>query len=191
MAVCVVSAEDRLTPRAAAEDAGGIAALVAAARAGDREAFAELYRRYAGMVNGILLARLGPQDAPDVLQEVFLRALSRLGDLRRPEAFGGWLAALARTAAADHRRRPPGRLREVELPEDLVAATGPGAEAQAALAAIRSLPSAYAETLAMRLVEGMTGPEIAERTGRRPGSVRVNLHRGMKLLRRALDGGRR
>ena len=57
------------------------------------------------------------------------------------------------------------------------------------LAAIRRLPEAYRETLVLRLVEGMTGPEIAERTGLTPGSVRVNLHRGMQLLREAL--GRR
>jgi RNA polymerase sigma-70 factor (ECF subfamily) len=40
----------------------------------------------------------------------------------------------------------------------------------------------------LRLVEGMTGPEIALRTGLTEGSVRVNLHRGMKLLRERLDG---
>jgi RNA polymerase sigma-70 factor, ECF subfamily len=48
---------------------------------------------------------------------------------------------------------------------------------------IRKLPEAYRETLLMRLVEGMTGAEIAERSGLTPASVRVNLHRGMKLLR--------
>jgi RNA polymerase sigma-70 factor (ECF subfamily) len=51
------------------------------------------------------------------------------------------------------------------------------------------LPEAYRETLLMRLVEGLTGPEIALRTGLTPDSVRVNLHRGMKLLRERLDGG--
>jgi RNA polymerase sigma-70 factor (ECF subfamily) len=51
---------------------------------------------------------------------------------------------------------------------------------------IRSLPAAYRETLVLRLVEGMTGPEIAERTGLTAASVRVNLHRGMKLLRERL-----
>ena len=51
---------------------------------------------------------------------------------------------------------------------------------------MKSLPSAYRETLLMRLVEGMTGPEIAEATGLTPGSVRVNLHRGMKQLREKL-----
>ena len=43
------------------------------------------------------------------------------------------------------------------------------------------------DTLALRLVEGMTGPEIAERTGLTHGSVRVNLHRGMKMLREKLE----
>jgi RNA polymerase sigma-70 factor (ECF subfamily) len=40
--------------------------------------------------------------------------------------------------------------------------------------------------LLLRLIEGMTGPEIAERTGLTPGSVRVNLHRGMQQLRQKL-----
>ena len=60
------------------------------------------------------------------------------------------------------------------------------------MAAIRSMPEAYRETLVLRLVEGMTGIEIAERTGLKPESVRVNLHRGMELLRKTLGvGGRK
>ena len=55
-----------------------------------------------------------------------------------------------------------------------------------ALDAVKSLPEAYRETLVLRLVEGLSGPEIAERTGLTPASVRVNLHRGMKLLREKL-----
>ena len=51
---------------------------------------------------------------------------------------------------------------------------------------IRKLPDAYRDTLLMRLVEGMSGPEIADRSGLTPASVRVNLHRGMKLLREKL-----
>ena len=54
------------------------------------------------------------------------------------------------------------------------------------LAAIRGLPEAYHEPLILRLVEGMTGPEIAARTGLTAGSVRVNLHRGMQMLRERL-----
>ena len=60
------------------------------------------------------------------------------------------------------------------------------AEAAAAIAAIQELPEAYRETLAMRLIAGMSGPEIATITGLTPDSVRVNLHRGFRLLRERL-----
>jgi RNA polymerase sigma-70 factor (ECF subfamily) len=52
---------------------------------------------------------------------------------------------------------------------------------------ISTLPDAYRETLMLRFVEGMTGPEIASRTGLTEGSVRVNLHRGVQLLRERLQ----
>ena len=65
------------------------------------------------------------------------------------------------------------------------------AEALAILDVIRKLPDAYRETLILRLVEGLTGAEIAVQCGLTPDSVRVNLCRGMKLLREALGGGPR
>jgi RNA polymerase sigma-70 factor (ECF subfamily) len=61
-----------------------------------------------------------------------------------------------------------------------------GPVAQQVLEAIRTLPDTYRETLILRLVEGMTGPEIAARTCLTHGSVRVNLHRGMQQLRELL-----
>jgi RNA polymerase sigma-70 factor (ECF subfamily) len=157
------------------------ARLVSAARAGDRAAFGELYARHARMVHGILLARAPRRDVDDLVQDVFLLALRRLDGLRNPDAFGPWLAMIARNRAADHYRRGPQE--EAELPEDLEGTPHPEGEAMAVLAAIRRLPAAYREPLILRLVEGMTGPEIAERTGLTAGSVRVNLHRGMEMLR--------
>src|SRR5438477_574372 len=64
---------------------------------------------------------------------------------------------------------------------------GHTSEAEQVLLAIRSLPEAYREPLILRLVEGMSGPEIAEQVGMTPESVRVNLHRGMKQLREKLE----
>jgi RNA polymerase sigma-70 factor (ECF subfamily) len=61
-------------------------------------------------------------------------------------------------------------------------------EPLALLATVQQLPEAYRETIVLRFVEGMTGPEIAARTGLTPDSVRVNLCRGMKLLRSYLKG---
>lgn len=174
-------------PRSAAEvlpDAAE-ASLVEAARSGDRAAFARLYERYAPVVHGVLLARVGPADADDLVQEVFIAAWERLDSLRDAGALGGWLCAIARHKAATSRRGPQ---RPGLLPEGLPApqAAAETDEAERALAAIRSLPEAYREPLVLRLVEGLTGPQIAARTGLTPGSVRVNLHRGMAMLRERL-----
>ena len=172
----------RFTPEHASDDAR----LVRDARDGDADAFAALYVRYARVIHGLLLSRVPRAEVDDLVQDVFVAAWRRLDHLRDAAAFGGWLAAIARNRAADFRRRPgPGEALPDELPSP--DKSGPKAEALAALATIRSLPDAYRETLVLRLVEGMTGPEIAERTGLTPASVRVNLHRGMKLLREKLD----
>jgi RNA polymerase sigma-70 factor, ECF subfamily len=164
-------------------------ALVARAKAGDRRAFADLYARYAGMVYGIALAELHGPDAQDVVQETFLKAICSVHTLNDPAAFGGWLATIARNTARNvcRARRESG-----QAGDDPSTSGGQHAriEARAALDAIRSLPAAYRETLMMRLVQGMTGPEIANRTGLTAASVRVNLHRGIKMLRERLETDR-
>lgn len=167
------------------EEAAAVAALVDGARSGDPSAFGRLYERFAPMVHGLLLARVRPEDADDLTQDVFLSAIQRLHALRDPRAFGGWIAAIARNAAVDLYRRSPAT---TELPQTLGGPDRPVAEAAEILRIIRELPEAYRETLVLRLVEGMSGPEIAARTGLGEGSVRVNLHRGMKLLRERLNG---
>jgi RNA polymerase sigma-70 factor (ECF subfamily) len=156
---------------------------VRAAQRGDQAAFASLHGRYGGLVHAVLLARVPRGEADDLVQDVFLTAWKRLPSLRDPGAFGSWLARIARNRAIDFHRRK----RSMEaLPEALPVGAPPSAEADEALEAIRSLPETYRETLLLRLVEGWTGPEIAARTGLTPGSVRVNLHRGMQLLRSKL-----
>ena len=157
--------------------------LVRAAQSGNRVAFGRLYERYCRMVHAIVLARAPRSEADDLVQDVFMLALRRLAGLREPNAFGGWLAMIARNRATDFLRTAHAT---TELEETALRQEAPSPESARALDAIRSLPDAYKETLLMRLVEGMTGPEIAERTGLTPESVRVNLHRGMKQLREKL-----
>jgi RNA polymerase sigma-70 factor (ECF subfamily) len=156
-------------------------------RAGDREAFGRLYALYAPMVHGVLLARVPYRDVDDLVQDVFLSALKRLGSLREAAAFGGWLAMIARNRAVDYYRRAH-ETEELtdEMPVTSHRDTEAEHEAARMLEVVRGLPEAYRETLVLRLVEGMTGPEIAARIGMTPASVRVNLHRGMKLLREKL-----
>lgn len=159
------------------------ARLVNAAREGNRPAFGDLYGKYARVVHGILLSRVPPEDVDDLVHDVFLHAMRNLRSLRDAAAFAGWLAAIARNRASDYHRHSR---EHFELQDEIPDEKSPQPEPHAILAAIRALPEAYSETLTLRLVEGLTGPEIAERTGLTAGSVRVNLHRGMAQLREKL-----
>jgi RNA polymerase sigma-70 factor, ECF subfamily len=167
------------------------AALVRASQQGHRDAFGQLYQRYARVVHGILLGKVPRLEVEDLVHEVFLRALPRLGSLREASRFGGWLAAITRNMANDYHRQTRVQIESHEDSRGADVATAPNSntetrDAAEILESVRSLPEAYRETLILRLVEGMTGPEIAARTGLSPGSVRVNLHRGMQQLRARL-----
>jgi RNA polymerase sigma-70 factor, ECF subfamily len=168
------------------------ARLVDAARDGDRAAFGRLYDRYARMVHGVLLAKVPLGEVDDLVQDVFMIALRRLSTLRETGSFGAWLAAIARNRSHDYHRRsvPEDQLTD-DTRDHAIGVSTAGGEAEGPAAAIlevvKSLPAAYKETLILRLVEGMTGPEIAARTGMTHGSVRVNLHRGMQQLRAKLS----
>lgn len=170
--------------------------LVHAAREGDRAAFGRLYDRYARMVHGILLAKVPPREVDDLVQEVFLSALRQLHALRDIARFGAWLATITRNRANDYYRKAGPEAARTEPVLEIESAergNAHGQEQQAAiiLELVRNLPETYREPLILRLVEGMTGPEIAARTGLTHGSVRVNLCRGMQLLREKLGQGAR
>jgi len=165
--------------------------LVSAARDGDRAAFGCLYDRYASMVHGILLARVPPREVDDLVQEVFLLALRQLHALRDVSRFGAWLGTITRNRASDYFRKtiPDEKVTEpVDQNHAESRTTNSAADQEAAmiLGVVRGLPEAYREPLILRLVEGMTGPEIAARTGLTHGSVRVNLYRGLQMLREKL-----
>ena len=173
--------------------AGTDARLVLRARGGVGEAFGGLYDRWAATVHGLLVAD-GPRgEEADLVHEVFLRAMRSLSSLNEPERFGPWLCTIARNLARDALRRAGRRgavgplLGDLEHDARRSQPTEHAVEAAKVLDRLRELPEAYRETLALRLVEGLSGPEIAERTGRSEGAIRVNLHRGMKLLRERLQ----
>src|ERR1044071_3890196 len=136
-------------------------ALVKAVLEGDRGGFARLYDLYAPLVHGILLARVPRIEVDDLVQDIFLHAFKKLHTLRDAGAFGGWIAMIARNRAVDFHRRSR---QTVELTDD-IGGSDKQSRASEILELIRGLPEAYRETLVLRLVEGMTGPEIAMRTG--------------------------
>ena len=173
--------------RALSED---VARLVRATRAGDRDAFGVLYQRHASLVRAVLLAHASPEDISDLAQDVFLVALQRLHELREPAAFSGWLAVIARNIARAHHRsaRPM-----VPVTDDIAA---PGQrpddalDAARVLAIVKTLPAKLREPLLLRLVERMSGEEIARSLGVTHAAVRVSLHRAIKMVRQTLEKGR-
>ena len=180
----VLGGSAAVTGAATAERSAG-AELVEAVRGGDNAAFERLYKLYSPLVHGVILARVPSSEVDDLVQDVFLAAIRKLHTLRDASAFGPWVAMIARNRAMDfHRTRQETEDLSDDIPQS--SSSEEDAEAARALGVIRALPEAYRETLILRLVEGLTGPEIAERTGLTPASVRVNLHRGMKLLRERL-----
>jgi RNA polymerase sigma-70 factor (ECF subfamily) len=162
-----------------------IARHVHEARRGSQAAFSWLYRTFAPLVHAIHLGVTTRAQAEELTQETFVIAFGKLEQLREPARFGPWVAMIAR------RNRPAGGVEELNLadfddPPSAGAAPDAVAQASEALHALRRLPEAYRDTLILRLVEGLSGPEIAALTGLTPQSVRVNLHRGMSRLRHAL-----
>lgn len=162
-----------------------VAREVGRALAGSQAAFAWLYRTFAPLVHSIHLGMGTRAHADELTQETFAMAFERLHALRDTHRFGPWVAVIARRNVPREPRREEPLADDREPPSE---AAGPdeSAEAERILRCIRALPDAYRDTLMLRLVGGMSGPEIAALTGLTPASVRVNLHRGMAKLRLAL-----
>ena len=81
---------------------------------GDRDAFGELYDRFGSQLYDFCARLTGsPDDAADVTHEVFIRASSRLSQLREPERVRAWLFSVARHECYAHTRK-----RSRTLPKD-------------------------------------------------------------------------
>src|ERR1044071_1212630 len=109
------------------------ARLVRTVLDGDRNSFGRLYEMYAPLVHGVLLARMPRTEVEDTLQEIFLHALKKLHTLRDANAFGPWIAMIARNRAMDFHRTS----RETaELDEDLRSTDSDQSRAREVLAII-------------------------------------------------------
>jgi RNA polymerase sigma-70 factor (ECF subfamily) len=168
--------------------------LVARARAGDGEAFGELYRRYFDPIFRYLRARVQrSEDAEDLAETVFLRAYQSLDRYReRGWPFSAFLYQVARNALVDHyrkRRRETG-LTEAEslgtlpraLDEDLVQAERIRVMQQA----VARMPSDYQEVIRLRVLLSLPTETTAQWMGRSQGAVRVLLYRALATLRTKL-----
>jgi RNA polymerase sigma-70 factor, ECF subfamily len=175
-------------------------ALLERSRHGDRDAFAALVIRYQDELYTMALRILAsPADAADVVQETFLRAYTRLPELRGTSV-RGWLYRVAVNCSHDvHRRvsrRPADSLEDaagniVDLPDP---ALGPEASAlqreriAAVRDALRTVPEVFRLAVVLRDVNDLSYEEISEALRIPIGTVRSRLNRGRSLLAAALRG---
>ena len=167
------------------------AATLAAAAAGDEAAFAVLWRdlqpplrRYLGL--------LAPGWADDLASETWHDVVRGLRRFSGDEAgFRAWLFSIARHRAVDWLRRESSRPATPVPVEDLVdrhgaedteAAALEAVSTAEALALLARLPPDQGEVVALRVIAGLDVARVAEITGRRPGTVRVLAHRGLRRL---------
>jgi len=84
------------------------ARLVSAAQQGDRDAFGQLFEQYQRAVYAVAFRRLGNHaEAQEVCQEVFIQAMRKIGQLRDPRCFAGWLRSTASRMSLNRAVRGP------------------------------------------------------------------------------------
>jgi RNA polymerase sigma-70 factor (ECF subfamily) len=154
--------------------------IVRRAQAGDREAFAELIRRFERPALAIAFALLADGDAAgDAVQDGFVRAWRKLAELRQPERFGAWLFGIVRNLARDEQRRcrreadPAAECSRKENDERLAAA----------LAHLDELSRA---AVTLRYYEGLSSKKIGEILDLSAAAVDMRLLRAKQLLRERL-----
>src|SRR5947208_8673973 len=164
---------------------------VEGARAGDPEALASLYRAHGAALYRLAYRLTGtPQDAEDVVHDVFVGLPEALGRYEERGSFAGWLKRVtARVALMRLRTRT--RRREVTLDATLPADQRPAdVESEALRSAIDALPDQLRSVLVLKEVEGYSHAEVGELLGISEGASRVRLNRAMRRLRKSLEDGR-
>ncbi len=148
-----------------------------------------IWNEFAAKLGQFIAARVAdPATAEDILQDVFLKIQSRLGQLRDPARLQGWLYLMARNAIIDYHRT---RKDTTEVPESLPAEPpAQDAEIEELKAAFRrlisTLPEPYREALVLTEVEGLTQKQMAARLGSSLSGAKSRVQRGREQLKQML-----
>jgi RNA polymerase sigma-70 factor, ECF subfamily len=165
--------------------------VLSAAARGDEEAFGRLWHDLQPRVLRYF-AVVSPAAAEDLASETWLGVVRGIERFRGTEpAFRAWVFTIARHEALDRWRRAAHRptedlavdgLMEQVAPDDPAAAAVEGFSTRAALAVVATLPAGQAEAIVLRVVAGLEVNQVAEIMDKRPNTVRVLTHRGLRRL---------
>ncbi len=162
---------------------------------GDVKAFGEVYDLYIKRIFRFVYFKVPTkQEAEDITSEVFLRAWKYLQE-NRVEYIRAFLYQIARNAVMDFYReqakmditRDEGVLENIEDDNDLVGTIELKADLAEVLEALKLLKDEYQEVVIMKYLDDMSTKEIASVLRKKPGSVRVQIHRALNALREQLE----
>jgi RNA polymerase sigma-70 factor (ECF subfamily) len=172
--------------------------LVRAALLGETYAFGAIVERYWNMVIALALSKISNStEAEDIAQESFLKAYSQLSGLKDPSRLAGWLSKITMQQCSNSLRRTfrgkralGYRATPIEaLDEQPAISANPGLtqnQVHFVRQTVRQLPEKFRTLIIMRFVAELSTVQIARQLGKRPGTVRVWLHRAYKILRKDL-----
>ena len=170
----------------------------------DPDAFGKLYDQYYSQIFGYALKRVANVEiAEDITSEVFFKALKNLGKFRwRKISFSFWLYRIATNQITDYFRKNKRRMFSLEEISDPVSVSNPLIETEVLQAeeelkryedflilheSIAKLPVKYQEAITLRYFESKPIKEVAEILGRREGTIKSWLHRGLEKLRKLME----
>jgi RNA polymerase sigma factor (sigma-70 family) len=165
--------------------------LAARLQAGERDALAEMYRRWSPLVHSIALRSLGTtEDAEDVTQQVFVAAWRGRHTLR-PEigSPAAWLVGITKHRVADVRNERYRSLRNARAAAAELASApvmvddASWAQRLLLVHELERMGDPRARVLRMAFIEDRTHPEIAEALGLPLGTVKSHVRRGLLVLR--------
>jgi RNA polymerase sigma-70 factor (ECF subfamily) len=161
------------------------------AAAGDARAFERLYRDHVARIHGLARRMIGPDQATELTQDVFVRAWQKIGTFRGESAFGTWLHRLAINVMLARRSwlgTQRGRFLDDEDALEQVPTRPAGTELGLDFeSAIDRLPGGARQIFVLHDVEGYKHEEIATLLGVTAGTTKAQLHRARMMLRRHLD----
>jgi RNA polymerase sigma-70 factor, ECF subfamily len=162
-----------------------VSRAVKRAQAGDRDALAFLYARYADNLHGYVRSIVHDHhEAEDVTQQVFAKLMQVIGKYEEREVpFFAWMLRVARNVAVDHlRKQLPVPVEEIRPTGSRLAHSLDREQLTDLKDALATLPSAQREVLILRHFAGLSPTEIAMRTGKTEGSIHGLHHRGRRAL---------
>jgi RNA polymerase sigma-70 factor (ECF subfamily) len=171
--------------------------LIRDIRRGDIASFGIIVERYWNMVMALALSRIdNAADAEDIAQESFLKAYSQLHKLRHSYRFAGWLSKITTQQCVNHIRKNAHKIKTTSYTNSDVAgevamfSSNPGLtneQVHFVRQTVSRLPEKFRKVIIMRFVGGLSAAQIAEKLGKRHGTIRMWLHRAYKILRKDLE----